>query len=519
MNARRWIVGIVGLLLVLLAVWQILAASQGLETIRIGSMQPPLTVVAPQGALGGDGESRPLILIGHGIAGSAVIMRGFADTLAHAGYTVVLWDFDGHGANPRPMPRGTRDGLIGNVEAALAEAIRRGWSDGQRVAIVGHSMGSGVALAYGQKHPDTAATIAVSPTGQSVTPELPRNLLLLAGSLEGGFVRNAEQRLAEAGGEGGDAALRPGSERAAQDGAAGTSRKLQIVPGVEHISILFSPTAHAAVREWLDDTFGPQPGARDHTDRRVAWYGLGVLGTLLAASALVPRTGRSNALRLASAACVGPGSTALDRRRPLWWRLSALTLGAVGATRLLWLAGRAGLILSPLMGLVVGGYVIIWFGVAGVLSLLLLWSLPSRPARGSLLAGLLAFAALWLGVGLLGQLVWLPWLLIPRRLILWPLATVLLLPWFLAVGESLRDAGAAGRAGWWLAHSLLLGGGFFLALQLNPELGFLILILPLFPIILGFHAWVTARQKGAWSFALSGALFIGWLLLAVFPLQ
>jgi len=501
MSARRWVVGFAGLLLVLLAVWQIMAASQGLEITRIASAQPPMTIVAPQGALralGGDAgdasESRPLILIGHGIAGSGVIMRGFANTLAHAGYTVVLWDFDGHGANPRPMPSGTRDSLNGNVEAALAEAIRGGWGDGQRVAIVGHSMGSGVALAFGQTHPGTEATIAVSPTGQPVTPDLPRNLLLLAGSLEPAFVRNAEQRLAEAGGAGGDA-------------AAGTARKLLVVPGVEHISILFSPGAHAAVREWLDGTFGPQPGARDYTDRRVPWYGLGVLGTLLAASALLPRVSAALPAR------------ADGRRRPLWRRLGALLLGAVGATCLLWLAGKAGLRLSPLMGLIVGGYVIIWFGVAGVLSLLLLWSWPSRPARGSLWAGVLAFAALWLGVGLLGQQVWLPWVLIPRRLMVWPLSILLLLPWFLAVGESLRDAGAAGRAGWWLAHSLLLVGGFFLALQLNPELGFLVLILPLFPVILGFHAWVTARQMGTWSFALSGALFMGWLLLAVFPLQ
>jgi len=496
MNARRWIVGIVGLLLVLLAVWQIMAASQGLEVTRIGSAQPPLTVVAPQGVLGGDeGESRPLILIGHGIAGSGVIMRGFANTLAHAGYTVVLWDFDGHGANIRPMPSGTRDSLRGNVEAALAEAIRRGWGDGKRLAIVGHSMGSGVALAFGQSHPETAATIAVSPTGQPVTPDLPRNLLLLAGSLEPSFVRNAEQRLAEAGGAGGDP-------------AAGTARRLLVIPGVEHISILFSTTAHAAVREWLDDTFGPQPGARDYTDRRVAWFGLGVLGTLLAASALVPRV-----------AVPLPAPAGGRQRRPLWRRVAALLLGAVGATCLLWLAGKAGLRLTPLMGLIVGGYVIVWFGVAGVLSLLLMWSWPSRPALGSVLGGLLAFAALWLGVGLLGELVWLPWLLIPRRLLFWPLSVLLLLPWFLAVGESLRDAGAAGRAGWWLAHSLLLCGGLFLALRLNPELGFLILILPMFPIILGFHAWVTARLKGTWAFALSGALFTSWLLLAVFPLQ
>lgn len=81
-----------------------------------------------------------------------------------------------------------------------------------------------------------------------MTTALPRNLLLMAGSLEPSFVRNAEQRLSEAGGPGGDP-------------AAGTARKLLIVPGVEHLSILFAPTAHATARDWLDATFGHQPGA------------------------------------------------------------------------------------------------------------------------------------------------------------------------------------------------------------------------------------------------------------------
>jgi hypothetical protein len=54
---------------------------------------------------------------------------------------------------------------------------------------------------------------------------------------------------------------------------------------------------------------------------------------------------------------------------------------------------------------------------------------------------------------------------------------------------------------------------------LSPELGFLVIVLPLFPIVLGLHALVSAPHRGSWPFALSGALFTGWLLLAVFPLQ
>jgi pimeloyl-ACP methyl ester carboxylesterase len=420
-------------------------------------------------------------------------MRGFALTLAHAGYAVVMWDFDGHGQNPRPLASSTQgDALISTAQVALAQARMHGLGEPGHLAILGHSMGSGVALVFGQQHPETAATIAVSPVGQPVTPELPRNLLLLAGALEAQFVGNAEQLLAEAGGPG-------------EDPAAGGARKLLVIPGVEHVSILFSPAAHAAARDWLNAVFGPQPGASDYTDRRLLWYGVGLLGTLLAAAAL--------------ASLVADRSPAGASHRPHWWGLVALAAGALGATLLLWLLGLAGLGLRSLFGLLVGGYLLIWFGLAGALALLLLRNWPSLPSRRGLFAGLLTFAALWLGVGLLGQLIWLPWLLIPRRLLLWPLGALLLLPWFLAAGESVQGAGPAGRIGWWLAHSAVLVGAFLLALSLNPELGFLVLILPLFPIILGLHMLAAAPYRERWPFALSGALFTSWLLLAVFPIQ
>jgi pimeloyl-ACP methyl ester carboxylesterase len=491
MKRRHWILAGVGLALVVLAVWQIGAAAGGLEVTTVRDAELRLVVMGPEGVEAG---TRPLVLIAHGFAGSTAIMRGFALTLAHAGYTTVLWDFEGHGTNPEPMPSSTdRSGLQGTAESALAEALARGYGDPDRVAILGHSMGSGVALAFGIDHPDTSATIAVSPTGQEVSPELPRNLLLMAGALEGRFVQNAEQRLDEAGGPGGDH-------------AAGTAREMIVVPGVEHISIVFSPTAHAAARDWLDATFGAQPGARDYVDRRILWYGLGAVGALLLGAGLAPLV-------------ADPETATAAPRRSVWRRLAALAGGAVGATLILWLVGLAGLELNRVLGLLVGGYLLIWFGVAGVLSLLLLWVRPGAPSLRALLGGLMAFAVLWLGVGLLAEWVWLPWLLIPRRLILWPLGFVLTLPWFLAAGETVRGTGLGGRIGWWLAHSLVLVVALFLALQSSPDLGFLILILPMFPIIIGLHALGAAPHRGSWPFAVSGALFVSWMLLAVFPLQ
>ena len=489
MKSRHWLTSALGLLLILVSVWQIGSAARGLEIVSLRSTDPPLVIITPADAPDG---RRPLVLVAHGLAGSTVVMRGFGLTLAHAGYTAVLWDFDGHGANPhRADSGGTDNPLLSAAEAALAQATARGYGDPARVAILGHSMGTGAALVFGQEHPGTAATIAVSPVGVSVTPDLPRNLLLMAGALESRFVNNAEERLAEAGGPGGSA-------------QAGTARQLLVVPGVEHVSILFSPVAHAAARAWLDATFGPQPGAVDYTDRRLLWYGLGVVGALLLGAGLAPLAATS--------------TTRAAPSRPVWWRLAALAGGALGATLVLWLLGLTGLNLRSLLGINVGGYLLIWFGLAGLLAQVILWRRPRVPSRQDLLGGLLAFAVLWLGVGLLAQWVWLPWLLIPGRLVLWPLGALLLLPWFLAAGETLRDARLGGRVGWWLAHSLVLLGTLYLALVLTPELGFLVLLLPLFPAVLGLHVLAAAPHRGAWPFALSGALFTSWLLLAVFPL-
>jgi pimeloyl-ACP methyl ester carboxylesterase len=492
MKGTRWGAAGLGLLLVLLSFWQINAAAHGLKITHLPSENPPVTLITPSK---GDIANRPLVLIGHGFAGSGLVMRGFALTLAHAGYNVVLWDFAGHAANPQPLPlEGQTASLLGDAEAALSQAQAYGLGISKGVAILGHSMGSGVALVYGQVHPDTTATIAVSPVSRTVTPDLPHNLLLMAGSREAAFVSNAQDLLEQAGGPDGDV-------------ASGTARKLVVVPGVEHISILFAPSAHSAARDWLDSVFGAQPGATPYTDLRILWYGVGLLGVLLVFFALVPLV-----MRVSTRPIEQPGGYSGLRRA------GALVLGAGGATLGMWGLGQVGLGLRDLLGLLVGGYLLVWFGLAGIISLLVLRERPRLPSGRAILGGLLAFVALWLGFGLLGQMVWLHWLLITPRLLLWPIGALLLLPWFLAVGAA-AQTGGRGQIAWWLVHTLVVVGILMIALNLSPELGFLMLILPLFPIILGLHVLAAGPYHEKWSFALSGALFVSWLVLAVFPLQ
>jgi pimeloyl-ACP methyl ester carboxylesterase len=490
MNRKQVIFFIIGALFVGLSVWQIYNAEHGLDIINLHTTNPPVTIITPADA---PPASRPTILIAHGFAGSSVLMRGFALTLAYAGYTTVSWDFEGHGTNPKPFALSSDSSdLIINAESALAEAVTTGLIDPQRVAILGHSMGSGVALSYGSLHPDTNATIAISPVSQSVTHTLPHNLMLMAGSLEPQFASNAEQLFSMAGGPNADY-------------ASGAARNLVIVPNVEHISILFSPVAQSNARAWLDATYGLQPGATKYSDRRILWFGLGILGFICLSNVMVnwlPTT-----------------SSVKGTLSPRWVRVIALTIGSLGATSILYFVSLSGVKLSQLLGVLVGGYLLIWFALAGLTSLLILRPRIYFPKITQIGKGLLAFAALWLGVGLLGNLVWLPWLLIPHRLWLWVPGSILLVPWFFAVGEATKQASKVGQIGWWLFQVIIVMAGFFLAIRLNPELGFLFIILPLVPVMLALHMLAISSRHGSWAFALPGAMFTAWLLLAVFPLQ
>ncbi len=488
MRGRNLIGFGLGIILIGIAVWQIASAQKGLQVVYLHT-NPPVTIITPTGI---PAASRPTVLIAHGFAGSAVLMRGFALTLAHAGFTTVSWDFEGHGANPAPFSLSSDStALLTDAEAALATAASTGWIDTQRVAILGHSMGSGVALSYGVAHPATFATIAISPVPQSVNTILPHNLLLMAGSLEPQFVTNAETLFSMAGNAYGTL----------KDGSA---RQLAVIPNVEHISILFSPTAQATARSWLVGTFGAQPGATPYTDRRIVWFGVGIVGFLFLSAA---------SLNSFFAAQVSAPSS-----RPSWLRLAGLIGGGLGATLILWLVSLAGVNVSQLLGLLVGGYIIIWFGIAGLINLAISRPHLSRPGARELLMGLVGLAALWLGVGLLGNFVWLPWLLITRRLVLWIPASIITFPFFLSLGASARRSNLIGQLGWWLAQVVVIVGGLYLALSLTSALGFIFLILPVIPIMIGLQALALSPRHGAWAYGLSGAMFTAWLLLAVFPI-
>ncbi|NEQ24957.1 MAG: alpha/beta hydrolase, partial [Microcoleus sp. SIO2G3] len=328
MNRKRLLLAIAALLLIAFSWWGVITARTGLVVRRLEREGVPMLYVAPRNA-----QKIPGVLIAHGYAGSKQLMLGYAHVLAHAGYAVMLWDFNSHGANAKPLEGGS---LQQNLDFAYAAILEQPEVDSSRLALLGHSMGSGAVMSAGIQNINRfAATIAVSPTGANVTPLAPRNLQLQAGTWEGRFVANAHRLLRTAGGEN-------------KDLAAGRGRSLVVIPNAEHITILFRTVSHQAAKNWLDATFGVQRSS-NYVDYRMIWYFLHLLAWLALLGAVAP------------VLYLTPEKLKVHELRS-WTGLLAAPFVASGVLALLSRGGD----INSLGGLLVGGAVSIWFGVAGL---------------------------------------------------------------------------------------------------------------------------------------------------------
>jgi pimeloyl-ACP methyl ester carboxylesterase len=489
----RWqlVRSLLAVLLIVLSWWGIIVAQNGLTVKFFDREAVPLLYIAPKHA-----QSAPGVLVAHGFAGSKQLMLGYGHVLAHAGYAVMLWDFDGHGANPAPLGGFDGTSLQTNLQVALRALVDQPEVDATRLALLGHSMGGSAVLSAGiDDVQQFAATIAVSSAGRNVTPQAPRNLQLQVGAWEGRLIPYAQQLLAQAGGTN-------------TQFATGKAREVVIVPNVEHITILFNQVSHQAAQRWLDATFQKQSTSQ-YVDRRMIWYFLHLVGWLLALGVIAPKL----AVLLPADGSNNGSSVKVSTVRGL--------IGLVGSA----IAAAAGLLLlNPIVnlpslgGLQVGGAVGIWFLIAGVVWLAVLQRLP-RPSVQTVGFGIAIFALLWVAFGTMAQVVWLQWWLILPRLKLWLPIAIACFPWFLASGIVQQNISTKGRLAWWLGQSIVLIGGFLLVLLVLPELGFMFLLLPLFPPLIGLLSFIAASLNEAWIYSLSSALFFAWLLAAGFPLS
>jgi dienelactone hydrolase len=253
LSPARWIVAVLAVAAIVVSVWQMEAERRGIVIEPVpGTGTNPTTVYRLKSA-----PPAPVVIVSHGFAGSRQLMQAISLTLARAGYAAVAFDYEGHGRNPVPMsgdlesPEGTALLLMAETRRVTDAALAQPWANGQ-VAILGHSMGSYIAIREALDDPRLAATVGLAMADDSVTATEPRNLLAINGAWEGRLIPDARQALQLA-----DPTAELG--QTVGDPAEGTGRRAVLAPHVEHVGVIYSPFALRETRAWLDETFEPRP--------------------------------------------------------------------------------------------------------------------------------------------------------------------------------------------------------------------------------------------------------------------
>lgn len=493
-----------------------LAQAQGGGEVRTASVDGiPVTVYSP-------GGQQPTVIVAHGFAGSAQMVEPLALGLTRAGFTVVTFDFPGHGENGAALPGDAADRRASwdLLTEPLAEVVD--WTlvqpevDRSRLSLLGHSMGAGAVVAYAvddaQGDGTIGATVALSlPSADAVPlgePSVPADLLLLHGSLEPEQFATAALEALQAGYP--DAV--PGVTYG--EPAEGTARRADTIPGVEHIGILFTGATLDASVSWLSDALGHSPSPT-HLSPVLLWAVLALVGAGLVMAPLA---------RLLLGSGVRPS---WDPEPPPVKGRTALLVTVVAAA----LASGGAWLLGPLADQVpvaVGGYLAAWFACAGVL--IGGWWVVRRSDTDpwpvvtwrSLIGALVLASLAALAVVIPGSMSWSAFSLVGARTWTAVLLLVVFLVFFGADELMMRRASVGRRVGLVVASRLIAVAVLLAGIPLLGAPGFLILVLPLlllFLLVLAAYAAICARGRNGYLAAvLVQAVPAALLVATTFPL-
>ncbi|HEY1762785.1 MAG TPA: alpha/beta fold hydrolase [Acidimicrobiales bacterium] len=113
------------------------------------------------------------VLVLHGFTGNPSSMRPIAERLAAAGYSVELPRLPGHGTTVEDMMTTTWADWSKTAEQAYDELSERC----EGVAVVGLSMGGGLAAYLAEERPSLAGCVLINPLVKPPTPELYEGLI------------------------------------------------------------------------------------------------------------------------------------------------------------------------------------------------------------------------------------------------------------------------------------------------------------------------------------------------------
>ena len=215
----------------------------GEETGRAAFQDPPPRAERP-----------PAVVLMHGFANDRSSVSSLARRLAHAGYAVLAFDVAGHGQNRNPFPRGRAraDAYHADYRSAVDFLRASPLVDGERIAVMGHSMGAGASLDFATRDQGIDATVLISGGWSIQGPHRPRNALFLYAS---GDPARIEQRVAALASRlAGVVQLAP--SRTHGDPARGDAVRVVDAFHLDHATIIWSERAAREIAGWLDAAFG-----------------------------------------------------------------------------------------------------------------------------------------------------------------------------------------------------------------------------------------------------------------------
>jgi pimeloyl-ACP methyl ester carboxylesterase len=482
-------IGLAALVVALLSVFMLERPRAGLEISDFGVGTTPVTRYQSPDSDG------PVVVVAHGFAGSRQIMQAYSLQLARSGYRVLAFDFEGHGRNPRPMSGdvttvdGTTALLAAETRAVIAAA--RALPQAGQVALLGHSMATDIiiraAIAERQEGNPVAAVVAISMFSEAVTATEPARLLAISGQWESRLRQAALDAVH---------LIDPGAGEGELVRSGDVARLAVVAPGVEHVGVLFSPSAVDAAVSWLDQTYNRES---DSGAGAMGLWILALLGGIVAGfyplAARLPR---------------GPAPPDLPARRFL-----TATIGPAVVAPLLIVP-----FYTNFLPVLVADYLMIHLAVFGVLQLALSGTLPAMRTGMPLAA--VAALALW-GILVFG-------LALDRYAAsFWPTSERLPIIAILALGTIPFMVGdsvvtGAGRGALWrrVFARLALFASLIAAAMIDPEqLTFVVIVLPVFVLFFVVHGLMgrwAARRSGAVAAGIGLGLCLAWALGVSFPL-
>jgi len=370
------------------------------------------------------GARPPGIVLMHGFASDRLGVSSLARRLAASGYAVLSFDASGHGQNRAPFQRNfaRADAFERDLSAAVSFLRGHPHVDGERIAVMGHSMGAGASLDYATRDPGLDAVVSISGGWTTWGPHTPRNALFIYAAGDPGPIKQRSREIAArlAGVE----AIEPG--RLYGDPALGSAVRVVEVSGADHATIVWKAETATEIARWLDAATGRPPSREAPDDPRFR-------AVLLAALALIfvlPGLG-------AVIARLVPAGPAPESRN------AAAALATLAAGLLLSMPLLAADTPASFLSIEVGDVVVSHLALAGVA--LLVWlAARGHPGvglfhePGRLLAGVglgvISVYVLLLPIGTVVHRV----TLTPERLLVLVGASALLLPFSLAFQRLLR---------------------------------------------------------------------------------